>query len=192
MKTLLTSAALAAMVASSASATTIRTGVATWGGSTNNLGPACDFIQNDAGVMEFDESTMTWTTTTAAIVRIKTRLTNDANNDPVTNNIKVEAAKKDGVTLGEEVFNTASGSTEVHAADIKYNASGNASTVVGPAGYNAASVNVNDNNINIGSTGGNPGVYTINISGTAKITDSNAVLNSNADYRVNHLVTCIK
>ena len=194
MKTLLTALTATALLATSANATVIGTGTTTWNGDTNFLLPGCVFMENDSGTMKYDEASLTWATDLAAYVKIKTRNGN-ATNDPVTNNIKVEPVRKDGTTLGGEVYSTTAGTSLVYPATLDYTATSSAavtsldpSSITGP---NHLSTNINTNGIQIGNVSQSSGVIQIDIGGTAKLANG-TVIDANTAFRVNHLVTCIQ
>ena len=196
MKTLLTSTALVAMIATSASATSAnQTGTTDWAGDTDHLTPGCWFVANEDGAMEYTETTNNsavtgvWTTTDAADVTIVVRQDNDtpANN---TTGVTVVPVKADGITPGETIFQVDDNGdlvagTEI-AADIKYNVSGNSSSVVSkPTGWNES---IAENEVKVNNSG-HSGQIDLDIAGTATILDAN-LANANADYRVRHLITC--
>ena len=194
MKILLTALTTTVLLASSASATVIGSGQAPWNGDTNNLPTGCTFMENEPGTMKYDDATAEWATDLAAYVKIKTRKSNSTG-DPVTNNIKVDPVRKDGTTLGGEVFSTTSGTSLVYPATINYTATSSAavttldpSSVIGPAHI---STNINTNGIQIGNVNQSGGVIHIDIGGTAKLA-SGTVIDANTDFRVKHLVTCIQ
>jgi Asp-tRNA(Asn)/Glu-tRNA(Gln) amidotransferase C subunit len=193
MKTLLTSAALAAMMTTSAMAN--QTGTTDWGGNTNHLSAGCWFVTNANGIMEYTETTNgtavtgVWTTTDAADVTIVVRQ-DAADSANTTSGVSVVPVKADGTTPGETIFqvdsngNLVSG-TEI-AADIKYNVSGNSSLVVSkPTGWNES---ITENEVKVNNSG-HTGQIDLDIAGTATIADAN-LSNANAEYRVRHLITC--
>jgi hypothetical protein len=127
MKTLLTSAALAAMVASSATAyvgDTQLAGSVVWNGTSPTLDDTCTFSANTAGVMtpatDID-GRVTWATTTSAMVTVKLRKQGSAS---FHENIKVEPAIWDS-SKSAFVAST-DGTAHVH--------NGNSMTAVGTAG----------------------------------------------------------
>jgi Asp-tRNA(Asn)/Glu-tRNA(Gln) amidotransferase C subunit len=193
MKTLLTSAALAAMMTTSAMAN--QTGTTDWGGNTNHLSAGCWFVTNANGIMEYTETTNgtavtgVWTTTDAADVTIVVRQ-DAADSANTTSGVSVVPVKADGTTPGETIFqvdsngNLVSG-TEI-AADIKYNVSGNSSLVVSkPTGWNES---ITENEVKVNNSG-HTGQIDLDIAGTATIADAN-LSDANAEYRVRHLITC--
>jgi hypothetical protein len=193
MKTLLTSTALVAMLATGAMAN--QTDTVDWEGNTDDLTAGCSFIANTNGTMKYTETlsgttlTGVWTTDNAADVTIVVRQdAADANNN--TTGVTVVPVKADGTTPGETIFQVDNsgafvGGTEV-AATIDYTATGNASSVVlKPTGWNEsiAATEVKVNNT------GNSGVIDLDIAGTATL-DAGVVADANGDYRVRHLITC--
>ena len=170
MKTLLNTLLIAGLLgtASTAMADTVA-GHAKWNGNTGNMSNLCTFKKNDAGTMTYDESGGIWTTTTAAVVHVKTR---------GNNNLKVEAVKK-----------LYQGTTEVEDVTVDYTAGSN-SSVVKPTGSGAA--NINTDNITV-SMNNKAGKVKFNIAGTATMpADTDVVLSQNTAYTVKHKVTCIQ
>jgi hypothetical protein len=135
MKTLLTSAALAAMVASSATAyvgDTQLAGSVVWNGTSPTLDDTCTFSANTAGVMTPATATdgrVTWTTTTSAMVTVKLRKQGSA---AFHENIKVEPAIWDS-SKSAFVAST-DGTAHVH--------NGNSMTAVGTAGVSPQTAGV--------------------------------------------------
>jgi hypothetical protein len=127
MKTLLTSAALAAMMTTSAMAyggDTQLAGSVVWNGTSPTLDDTCTFSANTAGVMTPATATdgrVTWTTTTSAMVTVKLRKQGSA---AFHENIKVEPAIWDS-SKSAFVAST-DGTAHVH--------NGNSMTAVGTAG----------------------------------------------------------
>jgi hypothetical protein len=127
MKTLLTSAALAAMMTTSAMAyggDTQLAGSVVWNGTSPTLDDTCTFSANTAGVMtpatDID-GRVTWATTTSAMVTVKLRKQGSAS---FHENIKVEPAIWDS-SKSAFVAST-DGTAHVH--------NGNSMTAVGTAG----------------------------------------------------------
>lgn len=140
-------------------------GDATWGGSTTSFANSCTFDSNTAGTMTLNGNL--WTVNSPAIVKLTTRN---------IGNVKVESDGKLRLNNGAETA----------VADVAINYA--TSSVTG--GPSNASVNINTTNISIGNlTGGGAKSMTINIDGTATMTDTNDLL-SNTSYVINHEVTC--
>jgi hypothetical protein len=135
MKTLLTSAALAAMMTTSAMAyggDTQLAGSVVWNGTSPTLDDTCTFSANTAGVMtpatDID-GRVTWATTTSAMVTVKLRKQGSAS---FHENIKVEPAIWDS-SKSAFVAST-DGTAHVH--------NGNSMTAVGTAGVSPQTAGV--------------------------------------------------
>jgi hypothetical protein len=199
MKTLLTSTALVAIIATSATAD--QTGTTYWTGNTNNLSAGCYFIENSNGTMEYSESqnggvvTGVWKTTDAADVKIVVRQDNTRSTPAVTQFVQVDPLKEDGSATGGEVFQTDSNGAAVAGtvipAVVDYKVSGIVSTVDAPTDW---TTNVESSYIQASPRiRGLSGVVDIDIQGTATITTSSTqrdLVDANAEYRVRHLITC--
>jgi len=142
-------------------------GVAKWGGSTGTFSNSCEFKTNTVGVMALTDNV--WTATTPAVVKLKTRN---------MNNVKV--------TPTDGKVRKASNGADVGAFAIDY-----ATSTVTGGGVGDATVNINTGNINIDSLNSGTGakVFTINIDGTATMTNTDALESSTA-YIIKHTVTC--
>jgi hypothetical protein len=186
MKTLLSSAALVAVMASGASAA----GYTHWVGDTtnNNFNPGCTFTTNENGVYTYDESTKTWTVTNPADVTIEVR-----NSPTVTvGYIQVDPVNKAGDTVGGTVWST----TDEWTADVLYTGS----VITKPSPWDQPAPTGNYNKIYLEDTGSfagvNPtsGIVDIDIDGTATITGfgTNEIIDANTEYRTSHMITCMQ
>ena len=213
MKTLLTSAALAAMLATSASAFTSPTvaGTAVWNGQSPTIGDTCSFQTNTPGKMNYDKNTYTWSTEggdgTAAVVELL--LVKQAGNNPIyPKNIKVEPAVWDGNSMraggstidihnGNSTSNPLSVPTEIHKATVDYGDptggpskveldTGNGFSVITGQG----ATKVNTNSIEIDDQGNINGVLKITVGGSAVHNAQPPVLTSAEDYQASHIITC--
>lgn len=189
MKTLLSSAALVAVMASGASAA----GYTHWVGNTttNDFDAGCTFVTNTNGTYTYDESSETWTVNDAADVTIEVR-----NSPAVTvGYIQVEPVNKAGDTVGGTVWSA----TDEWAADVDYTTS---SFTTPPNWGTPTTGNPFPNKIylqDIGSyntTTVNPtsGTVDIDIDGTAKITGfgANEIIDADTEYRTSHMITCMQ
>jgi hypothetical protein len=216
MKTLLTSAALAAMMTTSAMASSWTgptvAGTAVWNGQSPTIGDTCSFKTNTAGKMNYDETTYTWSTSAgagaeAAVVEL--RLVKQAGQAPVyPKNIKVEPAVWDdsangwingGSTVdihtGDSVGAPAAKPGEIHKATVDYTAGSQSKVELSTdngATYGAAlgSNNINTNAINIDDQGNINGILRITVGGSAVHDVQPPVLTSAEDYQASHLITC--
>jgi hypothetical protein len=216
MKTLLTSAALAAMMTTSAMANFTSptvAGTAVWNGQSPTIGDTCSFKTNTAGKMNYDETTYTWSTEagdgSSAVVEL--RLVKQAGTNPVyPKNIKVEPAIWNGNEMeaggskidihnGNSLTNPLGVPTEIHKATVNYGApSGGPSKVELDTGNgNGFSVitgtgatKVNTNSIEIDDQGNINGILRITVGGSAVHDVQPPVLTSAEDYQASHLITC--
>ncbi len=169
MKTLLNTLLIAGLLGT---ATTAMAGPVTladpakWNGNTGNMPDICTFKKNEAGTMTYDETSGVWTTTTAAVVHVKTR---------GYNKILVEPVKflYQGGTKGE-------------AITVNYTASGATSTVTMPTGAGPANVNTSTIDAAMNNTAGK---VKFNIAGTATHA-TDVMLSENTEYTVKHTITC--
>ncbi len=156
---------LAFIFSFSAIASTTVAGHAKWNGNTGNLADLCTFKKNDAGTMTYDEAAGMWTTTSPAVVHVKTR---------GNNNLKVEAV--------EELY---AGTTKVEDVTVNYSGS----TIAKP---NGTTSNLNTDNLTV-SMNNKAGKVKFTIAGTATMpADTDVVLAKNTEYTVKHKVTCIQ
>ncbi len=173
MKTLLNTLLIAGLLGttSTAMANTSETlaGHAKWNGNTGNMSDICAFVggTHTAGTMTYNETSGVWTTTTPAVVQLRTR---------GNNNLDVKAVKK-----------LYQGSTEVEDVTVDYTAGSN-SSVEKPDG--SGSANINKDNITV-SMNNTAGIVKFNIAGTATMpSDTDVVLSKNTVYTVKHKITC--
>ena len=216
MKTLLTSTALVAMLATGAAANTLTsTDSVYWRGNTgdnDNIDKVqCTFSDNVEGVMTYNESNKTWTTTSDATVKVLVRngyadTGSNTGTSPfdlkyALDYIKVEPVKKDGTTKEGSVYEVGGNNAE-YDAKVLYDNTGVLSAT--PSGWTAVTATVaNDapdgrsDTITVEDPNGDTtqsGYVTLSIGGTAELTGlgANDVLDANADYKVRHLVTCMQ
>ena len=187
MKTLLSSAALVAVMASGASAA----GYTHWVGNTttNDFDAGCTFVTNTNGTYTYDESSETWTVNDAADVTIEVR-----NSPAVTvGYIQVEPVNKAGDTVGGTVWSA----TDEWDADVDYTTS----TVDMPPNWGVPASTSPLTQIYIQDTGSyaspvNPtsGIVDIDIDGTATITGfgANEIIDAGTEYRTSHMITCMQ
>ena len=215
MKTLLTSAALAAMMTTSAMAAnpSIVAGTAVWNGQSPTIGDTCSFKTNTAGKMNYNEDIFTWSTEAgdgfAAVVELLL-VKQAGQNSPYPKNIKVEPAIWNGSVMeaggsiidihnGNSVSNPLSVPTEIHKATVNYGAqtggpskveldTGNGFSVITGQG----ATKVNTNSIEIDDQGNINGVLRITVGGSAVHSVQPPILTSAEDYQASHIITCLQ
>jgi hypothetical protein len=151
------------------------TGTATWGGDSGTVhgNGNCQFKTNQAGVMSYNDATMTWNTTSNAVVVLKVRN---------TNNVKVESDNKLRTTNNTAV------------ADVVVNYL--PQSTVSVKGKNDATTNRNSNSLTAGNlkkNGNGVTKVTFSIGGKATMTEDETLnINDDTDYKINHTVTCLQ
>jgi hypothetical protein len=214
MKTLLTSTALVAMLATSAMANSLTsTNTVDWAGNSGNGSTpidtvACTFVQTTDGTMEIGADGKTWTTTAAATVELLVRNgyadgnagtgANPFDFKYALDKITVQPVKKDGTTLGGSVWEV--GGTAEYSAVVDYTDTLAAVVTAKPAGWTNTNVTVvsdgqspASDKLEITQTGAESGTVEIKLGGTATVDlPANTVLAANTEYKVTHLVTCMQ
>jgi hypothetical protein len=214
MKTLLTSTALVAMLATGATANTLSsTNTVDWAGNSGGGGNGtdtveCTFSENTEGTMTYNETDKKWTTTVDASVKILVRNGYGdatglvAGGNPFAykyalDKITVQPVNKDGTTLGGSVWEVGGSNAEYPAA-VDYN--DGAVVTDKPAGWTSVSVTPGTDNqtvesetLEITQTDATSGYVTVSLGGTATVAlPTNTVLDANTAYKVRHLVTCMQ
>ena len=131
-----------------------------WNGNTGPLSDTCDFIEQVDGTMSYDEASQTWTVTTPATAKVKTRNANNMN-----------------VTAGELV-----GNTGTHDVTVQY--TGSSIT----KGGNTVPININTDSISAQTS--TTGTYTVTLDGSATMDDANTFFDANVAYSIEHTITC--
>jgi hypothetical protein len=174
MKTLVISAIIASVTATASFANN-GSGTATWGGDSGVVHGSgdCQFKKNQAGTMSYDDATMTWNTTSNAVVVLKVRN---------TNNVKVESDNKLRTTNNTAV------------ADVVVNYL--PQSTISVKGKNDATTNRNSNSLTAGNlkkNGNGVTKVTFSIGGKATMTEDETLnINDDTDYKINHTVTCLQ
>jgi hypothetical protein len=217
MKTLLTSTALVAMLATGATANTLSSNdTVDWAGNSgdgnNGISTvACTFVETVDGTMEIGADGKTWTTTADATVEILVRngysdATGANNLDTSTNpghydfkyalgNITVEPVSKDGATVKGSVWSVddefdAKVDYDNAVADLVTNNPANWSNVTVTPG---TTTTTDSETLTITADTAQSGTVRLSIGGTAVVAlPTNTVLDANTEYKVRHRVTCMQ
>ena len=217
MKTLLTSAALAAMMTTSAMAFTTPNvgGSGVWNGNPGPLGESCKFLTNEAGAMNYDGA-QTWTTTSPAIVTLQLLADASSNGTQYYKNVKVQPAVWDSANNefvtgtnthtgkngslhngNTQDFSNVTNPTEAFDVEVNYNGTTGNTRIEEKSGGSwitptAGNVNINNNAMQLESQSNSSKEFKFTIHGTATHIDNPPALTANEDYQVSHLITCIQ
>ena len=217
MKTLLTSTALVAMIATSATANPLTTTgtvdhVGNTGDGNNPIDQVgCTFVETTDGTMEIGADGKTWTLANDATVKLLVRNgygdnagANNLDNSTTPShydfkyalgNITVQPVSKDGATVKGSVWSA----DDEFDATVDYD-DAVADLVTGnPAGWSNVSVAVGttattgSETLTITADTAQSGTVNLSIGGTAVVDlPANTVLDANTTYKVRHLVTCMQ
>ncbi len=213
MKALLTSAALAAMLATGATAGVVGTsGTVHWTGSAT-LSDMCEFTQLDNGKMDLNETTGAWTVDTNQPAEVTiayrgvSKITVEADNSKKWQTSHQYATdgslvygfnvnNGNGVIHGHTLDPT-DGHGEVFDADVEYGGSTYKTTQDGGKETNVTTVAANSSSFTVAIPNNHSyaeefsGVASIEIRGTATPTGV-AIYYSDDEYHVPHKITCVQ